>query len=90
MSWRPRFCRLGSDSSPDIEAVYAAYLVRHCVVFSLSEGTKFFNIRNFNDIVIDSSQLVVLTVGMTFVIITAGIDLSVGSILIFRRLWRHR
>ena len=51
-------------------------------VFGLLEGTRFFNIRNFNDIVIDSSQLVVLTVGMTFVIITAGIDLSVGSVLI--------
>jgi ribose transport system permease protein len=51
-------------------------------VFALLEGTRFFNLRNFNDIVIDSSQLVVLTVGMTFVIITAGIDLSVGSILI--------
>lgn len=51
-------------------------------VFALLEGTRFFNIRNFNDIVTDSSQLVVLTVGMTFVIITAGIDLSVGSVLI--------
>lgn len=51
-------------------------------IFSLVEGTKFLNPRNFNEIAIDSSQLVVLTVGMTFVIITAGIDLSVGSILI--------
>src|SRR5262245_44178008 len=50
--------------------------------FSLLEGTLFFNIRDFNDIVLDSSQLVVLSVGMTFVIVTAGIDLSVGSILI--------
>lgn len=50
--------------------------------FAIREGTSFFNLRNFNDIVFDSSQLVVLTVGMTFVIITAGIDLSVGSILI--------
>ena len=52
------------------------------IVFSLREGGSFFNARNFNDIVIDSSQLVVLSVGMTFVIITAGIDLSVGSVLI--------
>jgi ribose transport system permease protein len=51
-------------------------------IFSLLEGTKFLNLRNFNEIAIDSSQLVVLTVGMTFVIITAGIDLSVGSVLI--------
>jgi ribose transport system permease protein len=52
------------------------------MVFSLREGGSFFNARNFNDIIIDSSQLVVLSVGMTFVIITAGIDLSVGSVLV--------
>jgi ribose transport system permease protein len=51
-------------------------------VFGLREGASFFNARNFNDIIIDSSQLVVLSVGMTFVIITAGVDLSVGSILV--------
>ena len=52
------------------------------IVFAIREGSSFFNARNFNDIIIDSSQLVVLSVGMTFVIITAGIDLSVGSVLI--------
>ncbi|MBA3450976.1 MAG: ABC transporter permease [Chloroflexia bacterium] len=52
------------------------------MVFAVREGASFLNARNFNDIIIDSSQLVVLTVGMTFVIITAGIDLSVGSVLI--------
>ena len=51
-------------------------------IFSLLEGTKFLSLRNFNEIAIDSSQLIVLTVGMTFVIITSGIDLSVGSVLI--------
>lgn len=52
------------------------------VIFTLLEGTKFLSFRNANEILIDSSQLVVLTIGMTFVIITAGIDLSVGSVLI--------
>jgi ribose transport system permease protein len=52
------------------------------IVFALREGSSFFNARNFNDIIIDSSQLVLLSVGMTFVIITAGIDLSVGSVLV--------
>jgi len=51
-------------------------------IFTLLQGTKFLSLRNFNEIAIDSSQLVVLTIGMTFVIITAGIDLSVGSVLI--------
>ena len=57
-------------------------LVVIVAIFAIREGSSFLNARNFNDIIIDSSQLVVLTVGMTFVIITAGIDLSVGSILI--------
>ena len=48
------------------------------VVFSLLEGTKFLSFRNFNEIVVDSTQLIVITIGVTFVIITAGIDLSVG------------
>ncbi|MBW3633871.1 MAG: ABC transporter permease [Chloroflexi bacterium] len=52
------------------------------LVFAIHERASFLNARNFNDIIIDSSQLVVLSVGMTFVIITAGIDLSVGSVLI--------
>lgn len=51
-------------------------------IFGLLLRERFLNLRNFNDIAIDSSQLIILTVGMTFVIITAGIDLSVGSVLI--------
>jgi len=39
-----------------------------------------FNVRS---IFADNSGLIVLAIGMTFVIITAGIDLSVGMVLIF-------
>jgi ribose transport system permease protein len=39
-----------------------------------------FNVRN---IAIDAAGLLVISVGMTFVIITSGIDLSVGSVLVF-------
>jgi ribose transport system permease protein len=52
------------------------------IAFGIRARGNFLNPGNFNDIIIDSSQLVVLAVGMTFVIITAGIDLSVGSVLI--------
>jgi ribose transport system permease protein len=51
-------------------------------VFSLLEGAKFFSLTNFQNIALDASQLLLLTVGVTFVIITGGIDLSVGSVLI--------
>lgn len=59
-----------------------AILLVIMAVFTVLVGGRFLNLRNLNDIAIDSSQLIVLTVGMTFVIITAGIDLSVGSVLI--------
>ena len=52
------------------------------LVFSVLEGSRFFNVINFQNIAVDASQLLLLTVGVTFVIITAGIDLSVGSVLI--------
>ncbi len=51
-------------------------------VFSLLEGSKFFNVTNFQNIAVDASQLLLLTIGVTFVIITGGIDLSIGSVLI--------
>lgn len=52
-------------------------------IFTIREGTKFFAATNFRNIALDVSQLMLLAVGMTFVIITAGIDLSVSSVLVF-------
>jgi ribose transport system permease protein len=52
-------------------------------VFTAREGSKFFDPVNFRNIALDVSQLMLLAVGMTFVIITAGIDLSVSSVLVF-------
>lgn len=53
------------------------------VIFAALQGGKFFNLRNGQDIALNASQLLLLTVGVTFVIITAGIDLSVGAVLVF-------
>ena len=52
------------------------------LVFSVLQGTRFLNPSNAQNIVVDASQLLLLAVGVTFVIITAGVDLSVGSVLI--------
>jgi simple sugar transport system permease protein len=41
----------------------------------------FFSFRNFFDLFNSNSYLLILGVGMTFVIISGGIDLSVGSVL---------
>ena len=46
---------------------------------SLSDG--FFNVRNFVNILIQVSGLAIVAAGMTLVLITAGIDLSVGSVM---------
>jgi simple sugar transport system permease protein len=43
--------------------------------------TGFFSFQNFLNLFIDNAYLLILAVGMTFVIISGGIDLSVGSML---------
>jgi ribose transport system permease protein len=53
------------------------------IAFSILEGTAFLSGENFLNIAVDASELLLLAVGVTFVIITAGIDLSVGSVLVF-------
>jgi len=52
-------------------------------IFAVLQGTRFLNLSNAQDIALNASQLLLLTVGVTFVIITAGIDLSVGAVLVF-------
>ncbi len=39
--------------------------------------------RNMSALLLDNAYLMVIAVGMTFVILTAGIDLSVGSVMAF-------
>ncbi len=58
-------------------------LVGLIVIFTIWHGSKFFDRTNFRNIALDSSQLMLLAVGMTFVIITAGIDLSCSAVLVF-------
>jgi galactofuranose transport system permease protein len=41
----------------------------------------FFTLQNFLNLFIDNSYLIIIAVGMTFVIVSGGIDLSVGSML---------
>ncbi len=51
-----------------------------CVVLA-AVAPNFLEFDNFTQIVVQSSVIGIAAVGMTFVIITAGIDLSVGSIV---------
>jgi ribose transport system permease protein len=51
--------------------------------FTVVGGQKFFSSSNFSLISQNIAVWAVLGVGMTFVIITSGIDLSIGSVLVF-------
>jgi ribose transport system permease protein len=53
------------------------------VIFAALQFEQFATVANLRNVATDASILLVLSVGMTFVIITAGIDLSVGSVLVF-------
>ncbi|MFF2846847.1 ABC transporter permease [Streptomyces sp. NPDC058001] len=52
-------------------------------IFSVAQPDTFLTAFNMRGIVQNTSIYAVLGVGMTFVIITGGIDLSIGSVLVF-------
>ena len=58
-------------------------LVAVLVIGTGAFGSSFASARNFSNIALDSSYLVLIGIGMTVVIISGGIDLSVGSVLAF-------
>src|SRR5205085_11090219 len=51
--------------------------------FSVLSFNSFFSVANARNIATDAAVLLVLAVGATYVIVTAGIDLSLGSVLVF-------
>ena len=58
-------------------------LIGLCVLFSALRPDAFPTLFNVQNLMVQAAPLLMLAVGMTFVIITAGIDLSVGSVLVF-------
>jgi ribose transport system permease protein len=58
-------------------------LVGLVIAFSIAAPEAFLSTQNFRSIAVNASILLVLAVGTTFVIITAGIDLSIGAVLVF-------
>ena len=75
----PFWQRLVAGSSTWIGLI----LVGLIVVFSVLEPDSFLTVDNARNIATDAAVLLILATGMTFVIITAGIDLSVGGVLVF-------
>ncbi|MGH2963644.1 MAG: ABC transporter permease [Microbacterium sp.] len=58
-------------------------LIGLILAFSVQRPDQFASVPNLRNIAVDASVLLILGVGATYVIITAGIDLSVGSVLVF-------
>ena len=52
-------------------------------VFGAIRPDAVFQVTTLQFLLAETAVLLVLSVGMTFVIITSGIDLSVGSVLVF-------
>jgi ribose transport system permease protein len=71
--------RLGNTQSVWILGVLLVIVA----FFSIAAGGKFLSTSNFSLISQNVAVWAVLGVGMTFVIITSGIDLSIGSVLVF-------
>jgi ribose transport system permease protein len=68
----------------DLQSVWIlGVLVVIVIAFSVAAGDKFLSASNFSLISQNIAVWAVLGVGMTFVIITSGIDLSIGSVLVF-------
>lgn len=60
-----------------------APLVLFAVVFAVfgSLSPKFLELQNFSNILLQASAVAIVAIGMTFVLLTAGVDLSVGSVM---------
>lgn len=63
--------------------VVTTALVVLVIGFTIVNGTAFVGAPNLRNMTLAGSILLILAVGMTYVIITAGFDLSVGSVLVF-------
>jgi ribose/xylose/arabinose/galactoside ABC-type transport system permease subunit len=73
--WSARIGRMSETWTLAILLVLVAF-------FSIAAPGKFFTTYDITQIAVNAAIYLVLGVGMTFVIITAGIDLSIGSILV--------
>jgi ribose transport system permease protein len=75
----PRARRLAA-SSPFLMGLV---LIAMIVVFAILRPEAFPTTANARNILNDASGLLVMATGMTFVMIAAGLDLSIGSVLVF-------
>lgn len=58
-------------------------LIALVVIFTVLRPTQFGSSFNLSNIAVNAAILLVLSVGQTFVMIAAGVDLSIGAVLVF-------
>lgn len=58
-------------------------LVGMCIVLSITVGDKFLTVSNITNVIRQFSFIALMALGMLLVIVTGGIDLSVGSVFAF-------
>lgn len=80
---RARLRRRLLSSSP---LLMFGVLILMFLVFSLAHPATFPSVGNIRNILLDTSILMVMAVGFTFVMIAAGFDLSQGSVLVFAQI----
>jgi ribose transport system permease protein len=80
MSARRRVLLRGMNSSP---AYMFGVLAVMFVVFSILSPSDFPTQANVKNLIVDTSIFLVMAVGMTYVMVAAGFDLSIGSVLVF-------
>lgn len=69
-----------ASALPLQQIALAAFILIVGAIFS-ALSPAFFELRNFANIFLQAAPLALIAVGMTFVIVTRGIDLSVGSMV---------
>lgn len=77
---RQRAVRRGLNSSP---AYMLAVLIVLFAIFSFMSPDTFPTVANVKNLIVDTSIFLVMAVGMTYVMVAAGFDLSIGSVLVF-------
>lgn len=75
-----RLLRRGLNAST---AYMSAVLIVLLVIFSVLSPHGFASEGNLKNLVVDTSIFLVMAVGMTYVMVAAGFDLSIGSVLVF-------
>jgi ribose transport system permease protein len=75
-----RLMRRSMSSSPFYMFIVLAVLF---IVFSVMSPGTFPSQGNVRNLVVDTSIFLVMATGMTYVMVAAGFDLSIGSVLVF-------